>query len=404
MRRPTLAPLLAALALTLAALTPPSRADGERVSATNLPTCADGDPFLVYIVDASADDDCDTTAGGTTEAPCLCLDGSYVAMLAAGGGGGGDSFKTQNTPAGTDPVADSSTDTLNWTAGTGITITGDSSTDTITVASTVPSITLDLGDDGGSDSTALAEVATSGDDYGAVTEPSADKALVNFGQIAPYRQYDPNRPPSSCDTCEEWTGDTAAQSWSWGNQDAASEVIGYDSALFTGDSADEERFRWVAAPANSDQTLTAKLQVLSVAGVADACQVATLVSGTIASPTSIEIFQYAKSGTSSYGFAFYVDDNYSPAAGVTLHGSFYSIWESTEVLQQHVFMQIRYTDSSRSTETWLSWNAKDWYQVGTAATAAADPAYWGYGARKGAQCRYEFFRVRTDANRNDVSD
>ena len=53
------------------------------------------------------------------------------------GGGGANSFETHNVDNGTDPVAASSTDTLNWTSGTGITITGDSGTDTITVASTL---------------------------------------------------------------------------------------------------------------------------------------------------------------------------------------------------------------------------------------------------------------------------
>jgi hypothetical protein len=52
----------------------------------------------------------------------------------ASGGGGGNSFETQNVPSGTDPVADSSTDTLNWTStGSTVTLTGDSSTDTINV-------------------------------------------------------------------------------------------------------------------------------------------------------------------------------------------------------------------------------------------------------------------------------
>ena len=42
------------------------------------------------------------------------------------------------------------------------------------------SITFDIGDDGGNDSTALAEIATTGDTNGVITEPSADKALIDF--------------------------------------------------------------------------------------------------------------------------------------------------------------------------------------------------------------------------------
>jgi predicted transporter len=46
-------------------------------------------------------------------------------------------FATINADNGTDPSADSSTDTLNFVSGTGVTITGDGTTDTITVAATL---------------------------------------------------------------------------------------------------------------------------------------------------------------------------------------------------------------------------------------------------------------------------
>lgn len=49
----------------------------------------------------------------------------------SGAGTTSDSFKTMNAPAGTDPAADSSTDTLNLTVTGPITITGDSTTDTL---------------------------------------------------------------------------------------------------------------------------------------------------------------------------------------------------------------------------------------------------------------------------------
>ena len=54
----------------------------------------------------------------------------------APGGAAGNSFETIATPAGTSPVADSSTDTLNLVAGAGVTITGDETTDTVTIAAT----------------------------------------------------------------------------------------------------------------------------------------------------------------------------------------------------------------------------------------------------------------------------
>ncbi len=54
--------------------------------------------------------------------------------ISGGGGGTSNSFETWNAPAGTDPVADSAADTINFTGGSGITITGDAGTDTIDIA------------------------------------------------------------------------------------------------------------------------------------------------------------------------------------------------------------------------------------------------------------------------------
>ena len=48
----------------------------------------------------------------------------------------GNSFATIDCPSGTDPVADSTSDTLTLLAGTGITITGDSAADSVTIANT----------------------------------------------------------------------------------------------------------------------------------------------------------------------------------------------------------------------------------------------------------------------------
>lgn len=69
-----------------------------------------------------------------TAAYVLTSDGLGNATWSAPTGGGGNSFATIDCPAGTDPVADSSTDTLTLAAGTGISITGDSTADSVTFA------------------------------------------------------------------------------------------------------------------------------------------------------------------------------------------------------------------------------------------------------------------------------
>lgn len=201
MRRWFIAALLALCSVAL-------NAQGlEVTTVANLPTCTDGSPWIVLVVDGASSTDC-STGSGSTEAVCTCRDGVIAGLSTSGGSS--NSFETQNVDNGTDPVADSSTDTLNWTSGTGITITGDSSTDTITIASTIPDLTLDLGDDGGNDSTALAEIATIYDRYGIVTEPSADKALFDF---APVDDRYLSGPPASPATPDDEFNGSLAGSW-----------------------------------------------------------------------------------------------------------------------------------------------------------------------------------------------
>jgi hypothetical protein len=64
------------------------------------------------------------------------VSGPSVGVYGGAVGAASDSFTTWNAPAGTDPVADSATDTINLTAGANMTITGDATTDTITLAVT----------------------------------------------------------------------------------------------------------------------------------------------------------------------------------------------------------------------------------------------------------------------------
>ena len=82
------------------------------------------------------------TADGTSGQQ-LTTNGSAGLSWAAVGGGG-NSFETIDVPAGTDPVADSSTDTLTWTETSFLTLTGTAGTDTIDITQ----VTTDLGTDG----------------------------------------------------------------------------------------------------------------------------------------------------------------------------------------------------------------------------------------------------------------
>lgn len=61
------------------------------------------------------------------------------AWVSLSSGGSGNSFTTIDVPNGTDPQADTSTDTLSITESNGIIVTGDSSTDTINISTNATS-------------------------------------------------------------------------------------------------------------------------------------------------------------------------------------------------------------------------------------------------------------------------
>lgn len=135
---------LAALAMATL-LAAPVWASGDRVHITNLGSCTAGRPWDVYVIGADSATDCDPAApNGTSEAHCRCLNGT-IAAVTSGTGSAGDSFKTIDLPSGTDPVADSSTDTLAVTCTAPLTCTGNSGTDTWALAwSATPLVSTDI--------------------------------------------------------------------------------------------------------------------------------------------------------------------------------------------------------------------------------------------------------------------
>ena len=70
----------------------------------------------------------------------LTTDGTFPYWADVVAQDGTNSFATINTPSGTDPVADSSSDTLNITASNGMVVTGDSSTDTVNFSTNATSL------------------------------------------------------------------------------------------------------------------------------------------------------------------------------------------------------------------------------------------------------------------------
>lgn len=126
---------LAALALLMLCAST-ANADGGLVASRG--TCEDGELRRYDAVDGFTATDC-TTGGGAYDVFCCCSNGSWAAC---GGSGGGNSFETIDAPAGADPVADSSSDTLQvlangtGTVPSGIEVTGDSAADTLSISLT----------------------------------------------------------------------------------------------------------------------------------------------------------------------------------------------------------------------------------------------------------------------------
>lgn len=334
--------LLVVAALALAA---PASANTESGTYANMGTCNDGSPREYFIVDATSATSC--AAGGSTfEAHCCCKDGTW-AVCDSGGGGG--------------------------------------------------SVIFDIGDDGGNDSTSLAELSTVNDDYSAVTEPSADEVQIDFARIAPYQQYDPDRPPSSCATCEEFTG-SFSQTWTWGNQGSATDVVEQGMGKIDGPGAGAGRvFRALAAPSGgTDFTVTAKMfsGYEFTYSTTDSNGIWILEDGTVAAPTKFyEIITYP---TGNWGCGLY---------GLTMTG--FNSWSSTQInfaassaCYVGLYIQARYTASNKHLDWYFSLNGRIW-TWGALIVLTNHPSYVGRSNSDGTNPGYfEFFRIRTDADRN----
>jgi len=114
----------------------------------------------------------------------------YCAADVTGAGTSANSFETIDVPAGTDPVADSSTDTLTITETSFLTLTGTAATDTIDITQ----VTTDLGTDGliaanavalGTDTTGnyIATIADAGNANITVANSGSETAAVTLDVV-----------------------------------------------------------------------------------------------------------------------------------------------------------------------------------------------------------------------------
>lgn len=209
-------------AVLLATLSAPAYAEGG--IAANRGACVDGSPRAYIVYDGASATDC-TSGGGEFDVNCCCLDGAWSSCASAGAGT--NSFNTIDAPAGTDPVADSTSDTLTLTC-TGATCTGDSATDTLTIAVTGGDPTL-AGDVDGLGSTNDLDEASVEVELEAVLDLENLQGAVTDGQVPNTITIDLATTATTANT-----GDTATAFFAAGVLEAERGGTGVNSLLATG--------------------------------------------------------------------------------------------------------------------------------------------------------------------------
>lgn len=109
------------------------------ITVAQLPVCDMSTIGKAFVI-TDGDTPSDTTVGGGSDVVlAICNGADWIGEpLGDTGGSTSNSFETIDVPNGTNPVADSDTDTLTLLEGEGIEITGDSSADSVTITNTRP--------------------------------------------------------------------------------------------------------------------------------------------------------------------------------------------------------------------------------------------------------------------------
>lgn len=394
------ASVLAAFALCAAA------AVADSGVAASRGTCPDGSPRHYFVVDGATATDC-TTGGGTYDVECCCKNGSWAACSSSSGGGLASTDIDTSSELRTIVTDEVGTGALMFGLDTamadGLSCSasqvvrrnaGDTAFECATPSSG-GSVIFDIGDDGGNDSTAITEISTINDDYSAVTEPSADEAQINFAKIPPYREYDPNRPPSSCATCDEFTNGTSL-TFRWQNQESSTATATNDGLLIA-HPADYTGFSvyWFTGPDGSatDWAMHAKVSFSFEASYNNA-GIVVLATGTEATPTLIDMWRVYYGGanilqpmtSSDYVFTTTVNRGAVPQTTSDAHYFRISYVSATKVLSY-----------AHSTDGYA-------YRLYGTRTLGAHPTT-SFGlfvsslAANGAEAFFHYVRVRTDANR-----
>lgn len=240
---------------------------------------------------------------------------------------------------------------------------------------------------------------SSGDVQEITVGSSLDLSSGSIGLPAWMSEYNPDRPPTDLGTggfAEEFTGGAFSQSWQWSNQGSATDVVEQGMGKITGPGAVTGRvWRALVPPNGVNFTVTAKMYpgFSTLNSTTDFNGIWLLDTGTLAAPTKF------------YDFGLYPSGNYNSGLyALTMTG--FNAWSSTQINTmpsgsvQVMYLQGRYTASTKTLSWYYSQNGRIW-TWGAAVVFTNHPSYVGRFNSNGADPAYfQFFRVRTDANRN----
>lgn len=260
---------------------------------------------------------------------------------------------------------------------------------------------LDLGDDGSNEATNTIELATTKDDYAVVTNPSAGKALFDFGKVPPYQQYDPDRRPGSCAYCDEFLGDDDQLTWSWGNQGTATITYQQDAAFLDipAGAGENLRVRWITGADGSatDWVATMKVGMLTKAA-SNWIGVALLAAGTEGTPTAIRSCAIVEDSSTMIDFDL-----------VHVIHTNYTTWSSNPTTVDSGFggtgpywVRMRYVSSTKALTCGFSSDGIAFYE-GVSQTLLAHPTTSigfvanAVNASVAPQLAVYYFRQRTDS-------
>lgn len=225
----------------------------------------------------------------------------------------------------------------------------------------------------------------SGGSWAAVVSSALPQHLID---------YSPDRAPTSCAACEEFTDGALSQTWTWGNQSSATETLAMDGATINFNGATGRTVRWLASPGAVNWTATMKARPgYNASGSGECVGMAVLESGTIATPTAFREFLHNNNGVDAWRVYGLKLSSYSAYVSTDT-----PVWAVDDLLP--VYIQARYTTSTKGLVWAWSHDGMTW-TTAAGLTLAADPTYIGRETCTAASIhQVDFFRVRTDANRN----